>query len=159
MRNGIDRSRSAGRSRGRTLRCLLAALAVAGPLFGAAGPSRAAGAGDGGDPAPSEPRTPPPAYEGQLLHLARLLGSVDYLRQLCNKGAGTDWRQEMQALIDTEAKGEDLRIRQLTAAFNRGYRSFASVYVTCTDSAIEAEKQYRREGATLAREIAAKYGN
>ena len=51
------------------------------------------------------------------------------------------------------------RTRQLTAAFNRGYRSFASVYVTCTDSAIAAEEQYRREGATLAREIAAKYGN
>lgn len=105
------------------------------------------------------PEAPPPAYEGQLLHLAQILGSVDYLRQLCHGDAGGRWRATMQRLIDTEAAGEPERIKHLTAAFNRGYRSFASVYTACTESAVAAEQKYRREGATLANQIAAKYGN
>ncbi|HET7412720.1 MAG TPA: TIGR02301 family protein [Pararhizobium sp.] len=105
------------------------------------------------------PEAPPPAYEDQLLKLAQILGSVDYLRQLCHGDTGGQWRTTMQTLIDTEAAGEPERIRHLTAAFNRGYRSFASVYTTCTESAVTAEQTYRREGATLANQIAAKYGN
>lgn len=108
--------------------------------------------------APAAPR-PAPAYDGQMLRLARIVGSVDYLRQLCSQSDPTDWRAKMQALIDADADGDEARRKRLTAAFNRGYRSFASVYVTCTETAVTAERQYRREGATLAREIAAKYGN
>jgi uncharacterized protein (TIGR02301 family) len=104
-------------------------------------------------PAPEAP------YESRLIRLSQVLGSVDYLRKLCNKDGGEEWRAKMKALLDTEAAGEPERIRRLTAAFNRGYRSFASVYTTCTESAVAAEQQYRREGATLAREIVAKYGN
>ena len=48
---------------------------------------------------------------------------------------------------------------KLTAAFNRGYRSFAAIYTACTDSAVVAEERYRNEGATLATEITARFGN
>ena len=138
---------------------LLAAVAAIAVLAGSAEPSRAADPGTSGQSGDAVPAPPPPAYEGQLMRLAQLLGSIDYLRQLCSENGGTDWREMMKVLLDTEAKGDASRERQLTAAFNRGYRSFASVYATCTDQAVAAEGQYRREGATLAREIAAKYGN
>lgn len=108
------------------------------------------------DAAPPVPEAP---YESRLVRLSQVLGSVDYLRNLCDKGGEEEWRGKMKALIDTEAAGEPERIKQLTAAFNRGYRSFAAVYTTCTESAVAAEQQYRREGATLAREIVGKYGN
>ena len=137
--------------------CMLVAAAVAAALPAGAASSMAGAKAPAGDVAAPPP--PPPAYEAQLGHLAQLLGSIDYLRQLCGESDDTDWRAMMQTLIDREARGEEERTRQLTAAFNRGYRSFASVYVTCNESAIAAERQYRREGATLAREIAARYGN
>jgi uncharacterized protein (TIGR02301 family) len=65
----------------------------------------------------------------------------------------------MQRLIDLEAAGEPKRQERLTAAFNRGYRSFAAIYTACTDSAVVAEGRYRAEGATLATEITARFGN
>lgn len=100
-----------------------------------------------------------PAYDERLLRLAEIIGSVDYLRNLCNPDGETEWRASMQALLDDEAAGEPTRHAKLTAGFNRGYRAFASVYTTCTPSAVAADERYRREGATLAAEIVARYGN
>jgi uncharacterized protein (TIGR02301 family) len=84
---------------------------------------------------------------------------VQYLRSLCNTTKEDDWRLGMQQLLDAETKGEPKRRERLTAAFNRGYRSFASVYTDCTSQAIVAEERYRNEGATLATEITARFGN
>jgi uncharacterized protein (TIGR02301 family) len=116
------------------------------------------------EPAPAT--LPPPAassatapYDEQLLRLAEILGSVHYLRNLCKSGEEDSWRSDMQRLLDAETKGEDNRKEKLTAAFNRGYRSFASVYTDCTAQAVVAEERYRAEGATLATEITARFGN
>ena len=113
-------------------------------------------------PAPAVP--PPPAeekpapYDAQFTRLAEVLGSIQYLRTLC--GAPTsDWRQSMQQLLDADTANEPKRRERLTAAFNRGYRSFAAVHTSCTDAARTAEERYRAEGATLATEIAARFGN
>jgi uncharacterized protein (TIGR02301 family) len=65
----------------------------------------------------------------------------------------------MQQLLDSETNGEPQRKEKLTAAFNRGYRAFASVYTDCTQAAIVAEERYRNEGATLATEITSRFGN
>jgi uncharacterized protein (TIGR02301 family) len=65
-------------------------------------------------------------------------------------GKRRQWRLRMQQLLDSEAKDEPQRKEKLTAAFNRGYRAFASVYTDCTPAAIMAEERYRNEGATLA---------
>lgn len=118
--------------------------------------------------AAEEPAEAPPAvekaapYDGRLLRLAEILGSVHYLRNLC-KGAEADtesnWRAVMQELLGEETLNEPQRAARLTAAFNRGYRSFASTYVKCTPQAITAEEAYRAEGATLATEITARFGN
>ncbi|OCW57719.1 TIGR02301 family protein [Hoeflea olei] len=105
------------------------------------------------------PNLPPPAYEPRLLRLAEILGSVQYLRNLCNSEGESDWRDSMQALLDSETAGEADRREQLTAGYNRGYRAFASVYTSCTDAAVVAEERYRREGATLVAEIVSRYGN
>lgn len=107
---------------------------------------------------PADPGTPAP-YDDQLLRLSEILGSVHYLRHLCAPNAQEDWREKMQQILDAETKGEPTRKERLTAAFNRGYRSFASVYTDCTQQAITAEERYRNEGATLAAEITARFGN
>ena len=114
---------------------------------------------------PSPPAAPaavdekPAPYDPQLARLAEILGSIHYLRTLCGEEAVADWRTSMQELLDSDTAKEPRRKERLTAAFNRGYRSFASVHTTCTDSARAAEERHRNEGATLAAEIAARFGN
>lgn len=105
------------------------------------------------------PDLPPPPYEARLLRLAEILGSVHYLRNLCNAEGEAGWRESMQRLLDSETAGEQNRREQLTAGYNRGFRAFASVYTGCTEAARVAEERYRREGATLVTEIVARYGN
>ena len=107
--------------------------------------------------APAEEEKPAP-YDDKLLRMAEILGSVHYLRNLCG-GPEPQWRQMMSELMAQETTGEPKRAARLTAGFNRGYRSFAATYTKCTPQAIEAEERYRAEGATLATEITARYGN
>ncbi|WP_426239804.1 TIGR02301 family protein [Pararhizobium sp. DWP1-1-3] len=101
----------------------------------------------------------PAPYDARLLRLSEILGSVHYLRTLCKDPAADTWRQSMQDLLDKEALGEAERRARMTAAFNRGYRAFASVYTACTPPAVVADERYRAEGATLASEITARFGN
>ncbi|TCL96719.1 uncharacterized protein (TIGR02301 family) [Rhizobium sp. PP-WC-2G-219] len=101
----------------------------------------------------------PAPYDARLLRMAEIVGSVTYLRTLCADATAGEWRADMQALIDREAGAEPDRRARLTAAFNRGYRSFASVYTSCTPSAVLADQRYRDEGATLAAEIVSRFGN
>ncbi|MBB4065586.1 TIGR02301 family protein [Gellertiella hungarica] len=143
--------------------CLGAALVLLPPALAAA----AAGAAKPGaktaetQPAPAPPPPPPQAapYDRDLLRLAEIMGSLHYLRGLCNPDEKDQWRAKMQKLIDLEAGKEADRRQKLTAAFNRGYRSFAALHATCTGAALEAEERYRAEGATLATEITARFGN
>ncbi|MBP1850815.1 TIGR02301 family protein [Rhizobium halophytocola] len=116
------------------------------------------------DKAKSEPETPavvekPAPYDDDLARLAEILGSLHYLRNLCDSDDEPQWRSSMQTLLDSETANEPGRKARMTAAFNRGYRAFAALHVTCTAAALDAEAQYRAEGATLAREITARYGN
>jgi uncharacterized protein (TIGR02301 family) len=100
----------------------------------------------------------PAPYDDRLLRMAEILGSVHYLRNLCN-GRENAWRQMMSDLLAEETRGEPKRAAALTAGFNRGYRAFAATYVRCTPQAVAAEQKYRAEGATLAAEITARFGN
>jgi uncharacterized protein (TIGR02301 family) len=101
----------------------------------------------------------PAPYDERLERLSEIVGAVHYLRNLCVDKAEDGWRASMQKLIELEAANEPKRQEKLTAAFNRGYRSFAAIYTACTDSAVVAEERYRNEGATLATEITARFGN
>lgn len=131
-------------------------------LVGLAGPADAQKKG-------AAPATPQPEqgqsaeekiapYDSRLVRLAEILGSVHYLRTLCG-APSSDWRASMQALLDAETINEPKRREKLTASFNRGYRAFAAVHTSCTPAARSAEETYRNEGATLAAEIATRYGN
>ena len=96
-------------------------------------------------------------FEGQLLRLAEILGSLHYLRNLCGED-GQEWRGRMEQLLEAENPDETRRAR-FVAGFNRGYRAFEASYGACTASAIEAIGRYMKEGEALTRDTAARFGN
>ena len=97
-------------------------------------------------------------YDTELQRLAEILGALHYLREVCGAKEGQKWRNEMQALLDSEAP-EGERRRKIAASFNRGYRGFQQTYRTCTPAADLAIRRYLEEGAKIAREITARYSN
>ncbi len=109
---------------------------------------------------PAEAIPPKPApYDDKLARLSEILGAVQYLRTLCPSSGPEDWRRSMSDLLAADTANEPERRQRMTAAFNRGYRSFAAIHTSCTRAAIMAEENYRNEGATLAQEIASRFGN
>ena len=102
-----------------------------------------------------EPGDPP--FQAKLERLSEILGAVHYLRNLCGEKTSV-WRDKMDELLSAENPQAERKSR-LVARFNRGYRSFASSYGDCTDSAALALKRYTREGEGLTKEIVLRYGN
>lgn len=96
-------------------------------------------------------------FEGRLMRLAEILGSLHYLRNLCGESS-QEWRARMAELLEAEKPDEARRVR-FVASFNRGYRSFEGTYAACTDSAIEAIDRYMKEGEDLTRDTASRFGN
>ena len=96
-------------------------------------------------------------YDEKLMRLSEVLGSIHYLRELCNANEGQVWRTKMAALIDAE-QPQPARKQQMIARFNRGYGSFNQTYRTCTQSALLAINRYMKEGVLLASQINSRYG-
>lgn len=96
-------------------------------------------------------------FEPGLIRLSEILGSLHFLRNLCGE-KGTAWREQMEALIAAE-KPDAARKARFIASFNHGYRTFQTTYTTCTPAATAAIQRYVKEGETLSREIAVRYGN
>ncbi|WP_425292043.1 TIGR02301 family protein [Brucella anthropi] len=96
-------------------------------------------------------------YEGKMLRLAEILGSLHYLRNLCGE-AGSEWRDQMNAIVSAEKPSEAERVR-LISSFNHGYRVFSDNYTRCTPSALAAIDRYMKEGENLSSEIISRYGN
>jgi uncharacterized protein (TIGR02301 family) len=110
-----------------------------------------------GEPAPGEPASGAP-YMQPLARLSSILGSVHFLRRLCGDGEAGVWRDKMNEMLATlSPNAADRQI--LVAAFNDGFRAFESTYRNCTPAARVALARYQAEGATLSREISARYGN
>jgi uncharacterized protein (TIGR02301 family) len=107
---------------------------------------------------PARAQETPAPFDNDLERLAEILGALHYLRGVCNSNEGQKWRDQMQALIDAEASGGERR-RKIVASFNRGYRGFQQTYRTCTPAADLAIRRYLDEGAKIARDITARYGN
>ena len=110
-----------------------------------------------GQPARADDNAPAP-FDGDLQRLAEILGALHYLRPVCGAKDGPRWRNEMQALIDTETPNGERR-RKIVASFNRGYRGFQQTYRTCTPAADFAIRRYLEEGSKISREITARYAN
>ena len=102
----------------------------------------------------TQPKVPP--YEPQLLRLSEILGAVHYLTRICPKDAKSDWREQMNLLIEAEKPSPERR-RDLVDRFNRGYHGFSDVYRRCTPSAKLAIERYMREGADIAKFIVSRY--
>lgn len=97
-------------------------------------------------------------YDSELQRLAEILGALHYLRAICGSKEGQKWRNEMQALLDSEAPDGERR-KKIAASFNRGYRGFQQTYRSCTPAADIAIRRYLDEGAKIARDITARYAN
>lgn len=126
-------------------------LAVAPGAYGAAANS----AQQAETPAPEKPAP----YDDKLERLAEILGSLDFIRNLCSPSPEPQWKAMMAKLLQEEASTEPARHARLTAVFNRGYRSFAAIQTSCNPNLRTIGDKYRIEGATLATEITARYGN
>jgi uncharacterized protein (TIGR02301 family) len=109
------------------------------------------------EPPPPAPEPPPPPYEKDLLRLSEIVGALAFLRSLCAAPDSNEWQARMQALLETEGNTPSRRER-LAGAYNRGYRGYALTYRTCTPSATEASARYLKEGETLSRSLAGRYG-
>jgi uncharacterized protein (TIGR02301 family) len=143
---------------------LMAMLLVAAPAAqaqqrGSAQPSRPAAPSPAQpqQPAPAQPEPPSAPYEKELLRLAEVMGSLAFLRSLCSAADAAEWPRRMQALIETEGTSPG-RKERLAGAYNRGYRGFSITYRVCTPSAAEATARYLKEGETLSRGIAGRFG-
>ena len=113
-------------------------------------------------PAPAPPPAPPPQappqpYDGQLLRLSEILGSLSYLTSSCETAQKDPFRAQMQALIDAEANVSPRR-EEFAGAYNRGYRGLASTYARCTDNARALIRRFRDEGVSITRQVRNLYG-
>lgn len=109
-------------------------------------------------PAPPKGIEPgPPPFEGQLIRLAEVLGSLAFLRDLCQQGDGAAWRRRMTELMEAEATTA-ARKEVLAGAFNQGFRGFETSYRVCTPSAKLAIDRLIEEGGQLTRAITSRYG-
>ncbi|MCF6321501.1 MAG: TIGR02301 family protein [Rhizobiaceae bacterium] len=113
-------------------------------------------------PAEEAPKSPiiktlPPAYNDQMARLAEILGSIQYLRNLCGAGEGLLWREQMANIIAGEEPIEE-RKADMISRFNRGFRAYRDIYRECTPSAVEVVNRYMRQGKRLSGEIPNQYG-
>ena len=115
------------------------------------------------NPPPAKPPEPPPTvepgapYEPELLRLSEVMGSLAYLRQLCEGLEAGEWRTRMAALLEAEGTTPARRER-LTAAYNRGFRAYAPMHRRCTDGSREAASRLAVDGDKLSRARASRYG-
>ncbi len=107
-------------------------------------------------PAPA-PEPSPTAYEPDLLKLAEVIGSLAFLRQLCDGAEAGQWRTRMIELLEAEGTSPGRKDR-LAGAYNRGFKGFALTYRNCTASAQEASARLSSDGERLSRILANRFG-
>lgn len=102
------------------------------------------------------PETPP--YQLKLEHLAELMGTLAFLRDLCPAGDGALWREKMENLIAAEGT-TSVRRDRLAGAFNAGFESYRISYHRCTPAALLVIERALAAGSRLSRELSAQFGN
>ncbi len=107
---------------------------------------------------PAQPLTaPPPPFEADLLRFSEILGAVSWLDSLCGASDPAVWRGQMQALIEAQTMAPADR-RRYVDAFNRGYRTFASVHRGCTPRTRAVLQRYFAEGAAISDRLDDRFG-
>lgn len=95
-------------------------------------------------------KTPP--YEGRLLRLSEIVGSLHFLTLLCRAEEGQLWHHKMNDILKVEAK-TPLRRAKLIERFNSGFDSFQATYRKCTPSAKTALERYVLEAEVIVRNL------
>lgn len=137
--------------------CGLVLAQTLAPAAFAAGPAKPAQPAAPAPPPPPPP-APPQPYDGQLLRLSEILGSLSYLASICDPSHKDPYRSQMQALLEAEASAPP-RNEEFAGAFNRGYRGLEASYATCTENARALVDRLRVEGAVIARRVRSQYGS
>lgn len=106
---------------------------------------------------PPEPEAVPQPYEPDLLRLAEIIGSMAFLRTLCEGQDRAVWPERMRNLMDAEGRSAPIRER-LAGAYNRGFRAYALVHQQCSDVAKEAAARLANDGDGLSRKLANRFG-
>jgi uncharacterized protein (TIGR02301 family) len=97
-------------------------------------------------PPPTAAQTGEAWYRQQLVDLSGVLGGAHYLRILCEGRGDQRWRDYMRGVITREPAYE----RDLTAAFNQGYRDEEMRYDDCNRDAQQSEAELRARGLRIA---------
>lgn len=110
-------------------------------------------------PTPAAPVAPlaPPPFEADLLRFAEVLGALSWLDPLCGSSDAGVWRGQMMGLIDAQGLNPDDR-RRYVDAFNRGYRTFASVHRSCTPRTRAVLQRYFADGAAISDRLDERFG-
>lgn len=104
-------------------------------------------------PAPPSDSRP---YDGQLIRLSEILGTLSYLGALCQEKDADTWRARMQALLNAEGSPQ-VRKERLAGAYNRGIQGYSLSYRTCTPNARLVVERLLSEGARIAKDIENRY--
>jgi uncharacterized protein (TIGR02301 family) len=136
------------------------AFAVAAALFAAVTPLRAQQQPAAETPAVAAPPVirddgKPTRYDSELARLSTILGSLHYLRNLCGE-TGDEWRGRMETILIADRMQGERRARAV-AAFNDGYRAFATTYPACNALALQAIGRFQEEGARLTATLLTRY--
>lgn len=93
-----------------------------------------------------------PPYEGRLLRLSEIIGSVHFLTLLCRPDDGLVWHDKMTEMLKVEAKTQ-LRRAKLIERFNSGFNGFQATYRKCTPSAQTALERYIAEAQVIVQNL------
>lgn len=99
---------------------------------------------------------PPPVYEKSLLRLAEVLGSLYFLRGLCDAGDADSWKADMEAILAAESPGPQRRSR-LVARFNHGFETFNATHKSCTTASRQAMARYLDEARNTVSDVRLRY--
>jgi uncharacterized protein (TIGR02301 family) len=96
-------------------------------------------------------------YEKDMQRLSEVMGSLAFLRNLCGAKDASEWVLQMRALLESEGSSSPRRER-LVAAYNHGFQGYALTYRRCTPAAELASSLYIKEGESLTRSLASRFG-
>ena len=102
--------------------------------------------------APAQSPALPENAEERMLQLAQILGSLHYVRKLCEPADGDFWRDRMMEMIRLEKPSVAER-DQLTQQFNQGFNDATTRFPTCTQDAKEFAAATARQGEALAQAL------
>jgi uncharacterized protein (TIGR02301 family) len=91
--------------------------------------------------------------QSRMLQLAGILGSLQYVRALCQTSDGEFWRERMMEMIRLEKPSAE-EIKELKLQFNAGYASAEQRFQACTDEAQKFASSTARQGEDIAQGLA-----